>query len=314
MNNVNQLTKGAMFLTIYSVLLLITLYIPILGIVVNWFLPLPFIFYSAKNSMKSSLVFLVASILISLILGSMLAIPLTLAYGMTGVVIGYLINKQKSRWTIMLAGAIVFLLNTIAQYVVSIVFFNMNFIKELLQTFRESYQTSFEMMKKIGQSPNELVIKQMEASFSMFETLIPSIFVVASFMVVFIILLISIPILKRFGVSLSDWKPFSELTLPKSLLWYYLISMIASMAINPTEGSYWHLALTNLVFILQFCMIIQGISFIFYFFKLKGFPKGLAVTVAIFSLILPFLLSIVRILGIIDLGFNLRQRLEKKTE
>lgn len=58
MKNANQLTKGAMFLAIYSVLLLITLYIPILGAIVNLFLPLPFILFAARNNLKSSVVFL----------------------------------------------------------------------------------------------------------------------------------------------------------------------------------------------------------------------------------------------------------------
>ena len=110
MKNVNQLTKGAMFLAIFSVLLLITLYIPLLGSIVNFFLPLPFILFAAKNNFKSSIVFLIASVLLSLILGSLLAIPLTLAYGSTGVAIGYLINRQKNRWTVLAAGSFVFLI------------------------------------------------------------------------------------------------------------------------------------------------------------------------------------------------------------
>lgn len=120
--------------------------------------------------------------LLSLIIGSMLAIPVTLAFGMTGVTIGYLINKQKNRWTVILASSMVFLVNVIGQYIVSVVFLKMNIIKEAVQTFRDSYQTSIEMMKNLGQAPNEQVIKQMETSVSMIETLMPSAFVMVSFL------------------------------------------------------------------------------------------------------------------------------------
>lgn len=312
MKNVNQLTKGAMFLAIYSVLLLMTLYIPVLGAIVNFFLPLPFILFSAKNNLKSSIVFLIAATLISLILGSMLAIPITLAYGMTGVVMGYLIFREKGRWMVLLAGSFVFLLNTIVQYIISVVFFEMNFLKEFIITFKQSFKSSLDIMEKMGQSPEQKVIEQMQKGIDMIETLMPSMIVLASFMIVFLIMLVSVPILRRFGVSLSDWKPFRELTLPKSLLWYYLLSMAGSLIINPEQGTYFYLALANLLFILQVCMLIQGASFIFYYCYQKGYAKAVPVFALAFSLILPFLLYIVRILGIIDLGFDLRKRLVKK--
>lgn len=314
MKNVNQLTKGAMFLAIFSVLLLITLYIPLLGSIVNFFLPLPFILFAAKNNFKSSFVFLVASILLSLILGSLLAIPLTLAYGSTGVAIGYLISRQKSRWTVLGLGSLVFLINIIVLYIISAAVFKMNIIAEFLETYRQSYQSSFDMMEKLGSTPNEQMMTRIESSLSMIETLIPSVFVATSFLIVLIIMFVSLPILKRFDVSMPGWKPFRDLSLPKSLLWYYLISMILSFTIDPKEGSYMYLALANLVFILQLCMIIQGISFVFYFFYKRGFSKALAVAVVVFSFIVPLLLYIIRILGIIDLGFNLRQRLENNAK
>lgn len=53
MKNAHKLTEGALFLAIFAVLLLITIYIPVLGVVVNLFIPLPFIMFSAKNDRKS---------------------------------------------------------------------------------------------------------------------------------------------------------------------------------------------------------------------------------------------------------------------
>jgi uncharacterized protein YybS (DUF2232 family) len=311
MNNVHQLTRGAVFLAIYSVLLLITIYIPVLGMIVNFVLPLPFIIFAAKNNMKSTIVFLTAAILISLIIGGFLAIPLTTSYGMTGAAIGYLLHKQKGRWLTFLVGSLVFLVNIVVQYIISVVFFKINFIKEFLQTFEESIKTSTKMMESLGQTANPQVIDQLQASIALMETLMPSMFVMASFMVVFFIQLISVPILKRFDISVTDWKPFRELELPKSLLYYYLICLASSLFLSPAEGSYMYWALTNLVFVLQLFMVIQGISFVFYFSHAKGFAKSFPIISLVLLFILPFLLYLVRILGIIDLGFNLRKRLEK---
>jgi uncharacterized protein YybS (DUF2232 family) len=59
-------------------------------------------------------------------------------------------------------------------------------------------------------------------------------------------------------------------------------------------------------------MLLQGLSFVAYFTHIKKFPKAFLIIAVILTFLLPFVLYIVRILGIIDLGFNLRKRLEEK--
>ncbi|MFE8704093.1 YybS family protein [Cytobacillus sp. FJAT-54145] len=312
MKNVHKLTEGALFLAIFAVLLLITLYLPVLGIVVNLFLALPFILFAAKNDRKSSLVFLVASILISLIVGTFLAIPLALAYGLTGIVMGDFIREKKSRVAVFISGSLVFLVSLVIQYAVAVALFEMDFIKESILVFKESVSMSVEMLNNLGQTPNETLVEQLEASVEMMESLIPSLFVMASFLIVFLIQLVSFPIIKRFGVDIAGWKPFRELQLPKSLLWYYLITLVASLMINPGEGSFFFLAIVNLSFVLQFFMIAQGLAFVYYISYIKSFPKAIPIIITVLMFFIPIVLYIVRILGIIDLGFDLRKRIGEK--
>ncbi len=307
-----RLTEGAILLAIFTVLLLVTLYIPGLGLIVNFFLAMPFIMYAAKHGGKSATVFTIAAVLLSLIVGTFLAIPIALTYGLTGSVIGWLIWKEKSRLVIFVAGSLVFLVNTILQYAATVVLFNMNVIEEFMATFQESIDTSIKMLEGMGQTVDDKVIEQFQNSVTLMETLMPSLFVMASFMIVFFIQLLCLPLLKRFGVKVQPWIPVRNMTLPKSLLWYYLLSMMASLFIQPEVGSYWHWALTNLVFILQFLMLIQGYTFIAYYSHAKGYPKAVLVVTIILSILLPIILYIVRILGIIDLGFDLRKRIETK--
>lgn len=307
-----RLTEGAILLAIFTVLLLVTLYIPGLGLIVNFFLAMPFIMYAAKHGWKSASVFTIAAILLSLIVGTFLAIPIALTYGVTGSVMGWLIGRGKSRLAVFVAGSLVFLVNTILQYAATVVLFNMNIIEEFITTFQESINTSIKMLESMGQTVDEAVLEQFQNSVDLMETLMPSLFVMASFMIVFLIQLVCLPLLKRFGVKAQPWMPLRNMSLPKSLLWYYLLSMMASLFIQPEVGSYWHWALTNLVFILQFLMLVQGYTFIAYYSHAKGYPKAVLVVTIILSMILPIILYIVRILGIIDLGFDLRKRIEAK--
>ncbi|PLR78291.1 DUF2232 domain-containing protein [Bacillus sp. V3-13] len=311
MKNVYKLTEGAVFLAIYTVLLLITLYVPVIGAAINYFLPLPFILFSAKYELKNSAVFLVASIVLSFIVGSLLGISLALGFGLTGLITGHLIKKQKSRLVIFIAASFVFLINLIVQYVVAVIVFEIDFIAELMKILRESVDMSIQILSSVGQKPDSRAIEQLEARIDVMETLMPSLIVLFSFLNVFFIQLISMPIARRLGLKPPKWKPLRELVLPKSLLWYYLFALIASLLIRPEEGTYWYWALVNLVYILQLFMVLQGLSFIFFVSYVKRYSKAVPIFVTILACLFPFILYIVRILGIIDLGFNLRQRLIK---
>ncbi|WP_338450414.1 YybS family protein [Niallia oryzisoli] len=311
MKNVHKLTEGAILLAAYAVMLLITIYVPILGAVVNLFLSLPFIMFAAKHNRQSALVFMVAATLLSLIVGTFFAIPLTLAYGLTGIVMGDFIRNQKGRAAVFLAGSITFLLNLVIQYAVAVALFKMDFIKQSIDLVRESVEQSMSMLEALGQEPNSTILEQLNTGIDLLQSLVPSIFVMISLATVFFIQLVSFPIIKRFGVKIGEWKSFRELTLPKSLIYYFFIAFAASLFIHAEAGGYVYLALTNILFVLQLLMVVQGLAFIWYYSHLKGWPKALPILITVFVFILPFLLYIVWILGIIDLGFDLRKRVIK---
>lgn len=312
MKNVHKMTEGAILLAIYAVLLLITLYVPVLGFATTLVLSVPFILFAAKNNVKYTLAFFAASVFLSAILGTILAIPVTFMFGLTGVVMGYMIGNNRSRFATYSLSSLVFLLNVVVQYAIAVAFFKFNFIDEMIIMFQKSFQTSIEMLNQLGQAPDEKMIKQFEEGISLIETLVPSLLVISSFTIVFILQLVSNPIIKRFGVQIGKWKPFREVVLPKSLLWYYLIALIAGLVMKPEEGTYWFWALVNLVYILQLLMVVQGLSFVFYASHAKNLPKAfpIIITVLTFVPFIPVVLYIIRILGIIDLGFDLRKKLK----
>lgn len=313
MKNVRKLTEGAILLAAFAVLLLLTIYVPFLGMIVNLFLAVPFMLFAAKNDGKSIVVFIVASLLLSFIVGTIMSLPLTLAYGTTGVVIGYLIQKQKNMGVLFITGSLVFLINLILIYVVSIVLFKVDMITEMIEMMRESLDVSADLLKNFGNTQeSEKVLEQFNNGLNLIKTLIPTLFVLSSFFIVFIMQLISFPIIKRFGVKVEKWKSFKEISLPKSLLYYFLLTLLVNMLMNPEEGSFWYMAIINMTYILQFLMILQGYTFIFYYFDKKGFSKAISITIAIVSFLIPIFLYIVGILGIIDLGFDLRKGFNKK--
>ena len=84
------------------------------------------------------------------------------------------------------------------------------------------------------------------------------------------------------------------------------------MFANPEEGTYLFTAIVNLTYILSFFMVLQGLTFLFYYFDKNGIDKAFAITIVIVSFLIPIFLYIIGILGIIDLGFDLRKGFDKK--
>lgn len=314
MKNVHKLTEGAVLLAVFTVLLLMSLYIPVFGVLLTFVLPLPFILFAAKNKRSDSIVFFIAGLLFSLIVGTVISIPITLAFGLTGLVIGDFIREKKERSVTFIGGTLTFLVVSILIYAAMNVLFNINFVEEMTKVMDESIEMSRSVVDSIGAgaADTEELFTQLETAMKTMETLIPSILVMMSLSTAFIIQLIAFPIVKRFGVEVTKWNSFADLTFPKSILWYYLITIFGTLMMNPEEGTFWYMALLNLSFILQMLMVIQGLSFVFFFSRLKGWPKAVPVIILILTVFMPIFLYIIRILGIIDIGFDLRKRLDKR--
>ena len=156
-------------------------------------------------------------------------------------------------------------------------------------------------------------MEQYNAFLDTITTLLPSLLVISSFVVVWLLLAINLPIVKRFKIDVPKWNAFRELKLPKSILWYYLITIILAIIWRPEQGTYGNMALVNLNFILQMLMVLsKDILLCFFFSHEKRWTKAIPILIVIFTFFLFPLQYIIRILGIMDLGFGLRTIFESK--
>ena len=309
MKRVNVLTEGAILLALFTVLTLMTLYLPLIGAFLMVFLPLPFILYTVRHGIKAAVTLMAASIFITLIVGSLFALPLTLTYALSGIVMGYFYQKRQTAGA-LIGGTIAFLISFVVMYAASVAFFQIDPIEEATGSMDETIDMAKSMMAAIGQEANEAAINQLEEQMKYIGYLIPSLLVSVSFIFAILSHAVTIPVLKRLKIQLVPLKPFREWKLPASIVWYYLIVSFIFF-LNLDTGSFLYLAAVNLLFVLQVLLVVQGFSFIFFYSHVKNYSKAIPVTAIILSLILPILMYLVRILGIIDLAFNLRGRVKK---
>ncbi|PFK46315.1 hypothetical protein COI93_05150 [Bacillus cereus] len=312
MKRTRLITEGAALLAVYAVLLLTFLYVPVISTVAIFILPLPFLLFMVRYPFSSTCMFFGASLLVTIIISSPLSLVNTFMSGIIGISLGYMYKKKKGPTEILLVGTLAYLLNFVLIYVVSIQFFNIDFLKQMQDMFKQGMEQSEQIMKAAG-APINQEQKDLLGQFSdMLRTLLPSLLVMASFISSWITVLITGNVLKKLKYTIASWPKFKDIRLPKSIVWYYVIFILLSTFMKVESDSYVYVAFSNLYAIFSLLLVFQGFAFITFFAHAKGHTKMLPILSFIVCMVIPMLFPLVTILGIIDLGSSLRSKIQPK--
>ncbi|MFJ8247591.1 YybS family protein [Peribacillus asahii] len=311
MNKGKKVAEGGMLLALYSILLFITINVPFLGMITFFLLPIPFVLVMIKETNSWLIGFLAVASVLGIIIGTILSLPTVLLTGVMGIVIGYHVKHNKSTIQMFISSVLAFIAGSLLILIATNIILDMNVVDETLTMVEESMETSFDMMDMLGQNVTDDMKQQMRDSIEMIPMMIPSMLVISAMVMVYIFILASQLFIKRFSDKVVKWPLFRELRLPKSILWYYLITLVFTFFMNTDDHSYVNMAILNLMFILQLFILLQGLSFVFYISYVKGWGRFVPILITVVSLLNPIFLTIVRILGIIDLGFPFREAMTK---
>ncbi|HFK1497664.1 hypothetical protein OA45_01761 [Bacillus sp. UMTAT18] len=309
MKNTKFITEGAALLAIYAMLLLISMYVPILGAVVTFALPLPFILLTIRYKLSSAFVIFTAALFITVIVSQPMNLVKTTMFGLIGIVLGYMYKKQKKPVEILMAGTLAYLIGIMLIYVASIKFFNIDLMKQMQNMFNESMTQSEKIVTAAGM-PISKEQKELFAQFNdVLQTLFPSLLVMVSVCFSWITVMISSSVLRKLKHDVIPWPKFKDIQLPKSIVWYYVIFILLSTFIKVEPTSYLHMVFSNLYVIFALLLVLQGLTFIAFLAHSKGFTKGVPIISFIACMFIPMLFPLVTILGIIDLGISLRSKI-----
>jgi len=309
-NQTKALTQGAMMVALFLVLVAVAFYVPVINLIALIFAPLPLAWYSATYSRYSAIWVSLLAIAASIFIGNLLILPLAIILGIVGLIIGDCLRERKSKVYLLMATGTTVLLTFALQFVLSVYFFNINFIEDGMQMARDNYEQSVEYAVKFTGEEAQLE-EQIKQMFSMMEMTLPVSITISVFVFVFIWLLALLPILKRLKVEVPKFAPFRDMRLPRAILWYYLIVLSINLFVQPEFGTALYVVILNLSMILWVLLTLQGISFIHYTIDAFNYPTYLKVLATILAIPL---YSFVVLIGIVDLGFNLRDWVKDKSK
>ncbi|MGG1137110.1 YybS family protein [Bacillus mycoides] len=309
MKNTRFITEGAALLAIYAMLLLISMYVPILGTVVTFALPLPFILLTIRYRLSNAFIVFTAALFITVIVSQPMNLVKTAMFGLIGIVLGYMYKKRKKPVETLMAGTLAYLIGIMLIYVASIKFFNIDLMKQMQNMFNESMAQSEKIVTAAGM-PISKEQKELFAQFNdVLQTLFPSLLVMVSVCFSWITVMISGSVLRKLKHDVIPWPKFKDIQLPKSIVWYYVIFILLSTFIKVEPTSYLHMVFSNLYVIFALLLVLQGLTFIAFIAHSKGFTKGVPIISFIVCMFIPMMFPLVTILGIIDLGISLRSKI-----
>lgn len=311
-NQSRKLAHGAMMIALFTVLMAIVFYVPMANIVAALIAPLPIIWYSAHYDRKSSALVFVAAVAVTFFIGGLLILPASLIFAAAGMTIGDAIFNKKSKVFMFISTSVVLLFTFALQYVIAVRLFEVDFIRESLDLIKASYMESIKLSEKFtGQATPKEVMDNLTAMLNTLEMTIPASITLAMLLFALLFMAVNLPILKRLKVDVPKFAKFSELRLPRSVLWYYLIALSINLFVRPEPDSALAIIMLNVSMVLWVLLTVQGISFIHYVLDCYKQPKFLKVISTLVAI--PFY-SFVVLIGIIDLGFNAREYIQQKSQ
>ncbi|MFB4163623.1 YybS family protein [Alteribacillus sp. JSM 102045] len=308
MKQTRGLTEGAILSGIFIVMLLLSIFVPFLITILMWFLPLPFIVFVARHGLRPGLVMFVVSLFLSVLIGGLIGLPNALLAGVGGITAGELIRRRKEALFVLAGSSVAYIGGLVLLYAGSILILEIDPLAAMQDVMRQSTQQAESMMGALGQEPSDN-LEVWEEMIDQIGYMGPLLIVFTGIVYALITQFIAHAVLRRLKIKAEPFPPLREWNFPRSLLWYYLVVSIIFF-IGAEEGTTIYIIIWNLFPLLETAMALQGFTVVFYYCYVKSIPKAVPVILLISGLFLPFVLLIARILGIIDLGFQLKKRLK----
>lgn len=312
MNQSKRLTDGALLLAIYTILLLIVTYIPIpiLSLVTFFLLPVPFILYAARYDYKPSIIVFIIAIILTLMFSSVFSLATPIIVGLGGIMIGSAIYKNKEPFETLGRGTFGFIIGLLFFYIYTQLLLDINWIQDIKQMVTESMEMSRGLFEQVGLG-TELDVEEMIQEYINYITnLLPMFLVLSALVFAFISQWVGYKIINRLEKKELKFPPFRSIQFPTSFIWIYLGALIFSLILTDTSSMF-YIAVQNIVMIISVFLTIQGFSFIFFYTHHKKLSKSIPIIAIVLTFIMPILIDLVRIIGIVDIGFKLREQIKK---
>lgn len=312
--NITPTVEGGLLTAIAVVLGLASTYLPIVGALIEFFCPAPFVVLTVRRGVKIGLAALFVSfILLTLFASPIVSVRIVLTLNLCGVVLGYLITKKISTVKSFIA---TFLSAAISQmFMVGILalVMDINFGALEVSTMKEAFAESLQLYENIGleQAQINQMREQISKIIELIAYLIPLILTLIALINAIACYLTSQWIFKKLQIEFLPPLPdFAEWKFPAVFLY---ISAFATLGMYWGDTREWHLLFTVSINILIFTLgigLVQGFSLLSFFADRYNISKFWRRMFFVLILLNGLLTQILAFAGLFDMLFDYRKKLD----
>ena len=303
--------EGGLLAAITVILGLVTVYVPLIGMFVEFFCAVPLAVLTARQGTGKGLTALVVTfILLSMLISPILAVRLALSFGICGVALGWCVRKNFDAVRIFFVTLVVASAAQVLSLGLLIAVMDVNLIDTQIEMVRESFDESFKLYEDMGVEQERIAEakSQVEPTLEILAFLMPTLIMLTALINATAVYLTAHWIFPKLQMKIPKLPPFAQWKLP-SLFFYTAIFGALGLYWGFTRGwtEIYEISL-NLLIVSAIIGLIQGfalLSFIFDRYKFSKLVRRILYVILILNMVL---LQIVAITGLIDMVFDYRKK------
>ena len=311
-SKITPMVEGGLLTAIAVILGLASIYLPVLGLFVEFFCAVPIVVLTVRQGVKKGFMALAASFLIlTMFVGPLLSMRIALSFGICGLVLGYCIEKNFSAVKCFVATLITaFFAQIIAVAILTFVM-GINLMSTELSSVKEAFDDTFRMYETIGVDKKSIdeIRAQLEVTLKLMSYLLPFMLALMGLVNAVTCYITSKWIFSKLRMKFVEpLPPFAEWRFPKVFLYLVAFSAIGVYWGSTREWILLYSISVNVVFISTGIGFIQGLAVLSALadkFEVGKFWRRLFVFFAILNMTF---ITVITFTGLFDMMLDYRKR------
>lgn len=299
------------FLTALVVILsLIVQLAPILAIGGSLFWPIPIAILGLRHGVKwSALATLSAFVIVSFVLGPVVALTEATTLGAVGILLGAGLRHDWSFLKRVLLPGTAFFVTSVLHLVILIYILQIDVAAMWQQVYDQSMANAMSIYQNAGWSAEELAEAKarMEAQMSLFKMILPTGLFLSGVILSYIDNILVSKITHRMGISVRDIPPFFRWEMPRETIYAFVLSWVMVYWGNTQEIAWLSYVGSNLQTLAIFVLSVQGISFLDFLGRRAHIKKGWRILFFVVAFMVPLFQVILWGAGLFDMTANYRR-------
>lgn len=308
-----SMLEGSLMAVILVIAMYIEIYIPVIGAIFLFAVPLPIAAVYVRNGLKYAVgSLIVASVIGMLFLGPVLVLPLIVDACLIGITLGFCIYHNIGAVKSYIYTAVAFFLVFVVTIVIASLFTDVKGIVGIVDTAVAAYNSSLESAKQFylsmgvsKQQVDQVILQSGVITRDTLLAIFPAIMIFSSMIFSYITYKLAASIFRRLKIKMNELRSFEYIYIPNLLAALMIALTCIGLLMQTKKIAFGDYIFSSAFSLLQIALLIQGIAVALYFLKYKfNISKGAVVIVVLTALILK---DIYVYIGIAELIFDFRK-------